>query len=144
MRNKLDFAEHSRLLGGALFADKVILALFRFSQIQKLGNQERDDLEKAKEFLDEVIEGGSLSTGVFQSARDITAAKAFTHAADSVTIPLSSKSDFLQYIQVLRSTISEILENKPVTNDHLTQVDAFFSRYAQMQFEQSRSMLEAV
>lgn len=144
MRNELDFAEHSRLLGEGLFADKVILALSRFSKTQQLGEQERQALERAKDFLSEVIEGGNFSQGVFHSARDVASAKAFTHAVDSASIRLSSKSDFLRYVGELRSIVTKILANEHITDEHLALVDAFFSRYGRMQFQRSRGMLEPV
>lgn len=143
MRNELDFAEHSHLLGKGLFADKVILALSRFSQTQQLGDQEREALERAKDFLYDVIEGGNFSTGV-HSTREVASAKAFTHAVDSVAIRVSSKSDFLRYVDELRSTVTKVLANEHISDEQLALVDAFFSRYGRMQFQRSRGMLESV
>ena len=143
MRNELDFAEHSHLLGEGLFADKVILALSRFSKTRQFGEQEGEVLEKAKDFLSEVIKGGNFSTGVF-SAQDIVSAKAFTHAVDSVAIRVSSKSEFLRYVDELLDTVTKILTNEHVTNEKLAEVDVFFSRYSRMQFQRSRGMLESV
>ena len=37
MRNELDFGEYSHILGEGLFADKVILALSKFSETRQLG-----------------------------------------------------------------------------------------------------------
>jgi len=143
LRNELDFAEHSHLLGEGLFADKVILALSRFSKTRQFGEQEGEVLEKAKDFLSEVIKGGNFSTGVF-SAQDIVSAKAFTHAVDSVAIRVSSKSEFLRYVDELLDTVTKILTNEHVTNEKLAEVDVFFSRYSRMQFQRSRGMLESV
>jgi len=143
LRNELDFVEHSRLLGEGLFADKVVLALSRFSQTQQLGEQEREVLERAKVFLSEVIEGGNFSTGVF-SARDVASAKAFTRAVDSVSIRVSSKSDFLHYVDELRSIITKILANEHTSGKQSALVDAFFSRYGRLQFQRSTAMLESV
>lgn len=144
LRNELDFAEHSHLLGEGLFADKVILALSRFSKTQQLGEQERQALEKAKDFLSEVIEGGNFSQGVFHSARDVTSAKAFKRAVDAVSIQVSSKSDFLRYLDELKATVTKILANEHTSDEQLALVDAFFSRYGRMQFQRSRGMLESV
>lgn len=144
MRNELDFTEHSRLLGEGLFADKVILALSRFSQTQQLGEQERQALERAKDFLNEVIEGGNFSQGVFHSARDVASAKAFTHAVDSVAIRVSSKLDFLRYVNELQSTVTKILTNEHISNEEFAQVNAFFSTYGRKHFQRSRAMLEPV
>ena len=143
MRNELDFAEHSHLLGQGLFADKVVLALSRSSKTRQLGEQERDTLERAKVFLSEVIKGGNFSTGVF-SAQDMASAKAFTHAVDSVTIRVSSKSDFLRYVDELLNTVTKVLANEHVSDEELAQADAFFSRYGRLYFQQSRGMLEPV
>jgi hypothetical protein len=143
LRNELDFAEHSHVLGEGLFADKVILALSRFSKTRQLGEQERETLERAKVFLSEVIKGGNFSTGVF-SARDIESAKAFTHAVDSVAIRVSSKSEFLRYVDKLLDTVTKVLANEHVSDEQLAQVDDFFSRYGRMQFQRSRGMLEPV
>jgi len=144
LRNELDFAEHSHLLGEGLFADKVILALSRFSKTQQLGEQERQALEKAKDFLSEVIEGGNFSQGVFHSARDVASAKAFTHAVDSVAIRVSSKSDFLRYVDELRSTVTKVLANEHTSDAQVALVDAFYSTYGRMQFQRSKGMLESV
>lgn len=143
MRNELDFAEHSHVLGEGLFADKVILALSHFSKTRQLGEQEREALERAKYFLSEVIEGGNFSTGVF-SARDIASARAFSHAVDSVDIRISSKSEFLRYVDELQSTVMKILAKEQVSDEQLAQVDAFFSRYGRLHFQRSRAMLEPV
>ena len=143
MRNELDFAEHSHLLGQGLFADKVVLALSRSSKTRQLGEQERETLERAKVFLSEVIKGGNFSTGVF-SAQDMASAKAFTHAVDSVTIRVSSKSDFLRYVDELLNTVTKVLANEHVSDEELAQVDAFFSRYGRLHFQRSRAMLEPV
>ena len=143
MRNELDFAEHSHVLGEGLFADKVILALSHFSKTRQLGEQEREALERAKNFLSEVIEGGNFSTGVF-SARDIASARAFSHAVDSVDIQISSKSEFLRYVDELQSTVMKILAKEQVSDEQLAQVDAFFSRYGRLHFQRSRAMLEPV
>ena len=144
MRNELDFTEHSHLLGEGLFADKVILALSRFSNTRQVSEQEIEVLEKAKEFLSEVIKGGNFSTGVFHSARDVASAKAFTHAVDSVAIQVSSKSDFLRYVKELGDTVTKLLANEQITDEKLAPVDTFFSRYSRMQFQRSRGMLESV
>jgi len=143
LRNELDFAEHSRLLGEGLFADKVTLALSRFSTTRQFSEQEREVLERAKDFLNDVIEGGNFSTGVF-SARDMASAKAFTHAVDSVAIRVSSKSDFLRYVDELLNTVTKVLANEHVSDEELAQVDAFFSRYGRLHFQRSRGMLESV
>ena len=143
MRNELDFAEHSHLLGEGLFADKVILALSRFSQTQQLGDQEREALERAKDFLYDVIEGGNFSTGV-HSTREVVSAKAFRRAVDSVSIRVSSKADFLRYVDELQSTVTKIFANENISDDEFAQVDAFFSRYGRMQFQRSRAKLESV
>jgi len=143
LRNELDFAEHSHLLGQGLFADKVVLALSRSSKTRQLGEQERETLERAKVFLSEVIKGGNFSTGVF-SAQDMASAKAFTHAVDSVTIRVSSKSDFLRYVDELLNTVTKVLANERVSDEELAQVDAFFSRYGRLHFQRSRAMLEPV
>lgn len=143
MRNELDFAEHSHVLGEGLFADQVILALSHFSKTRQLGEQERKALGKAKEFLSEVIKGGNFSTGAF-SDRDLASAKAFTHAVDSVSIRVSSKSDFLQYVDELRSTVTKLLANEHISDEQLAAVDAFFSRYGRLHFQRSRVMLEPV
>jgi len=144
LRNELDFAEHSHLLGEGLFADKVTLALFRFSNTHKLGEQERDALERAKDFLSKVIEGGNFSKGVFHSARDVASAKAFAHAVDSIAIRVSSKSDFLRYIDELQSTVTKILANEHISNEEFAQVNAFFSTYGRKHFQLSRAILEPV
>lgn len=137
MRNELDFAEHSNLLSEGLFADEVILALFRFSQTKQLGEQERNALEKTKDFLSKVIEGGNFLTGV-SKALYVVSAKAFRNAQ------VFSKSDFLQYVNELQSTVTKILANEHVTNEELAEVNIFFSRYSLMQFQRSRGMLESV
>ena len=144
MRNELDFAEHSQLLGEGLFADKVVLALSHFSKTHQLGEQERQVLERGKEFLSEVIEGGNFAEGVFHSARDVASAKAFAHAVDSVAIRVSSKSEFLRYIDELQSTVKKILANEHISDAQLVQLDDFFSSYGRMQFQRSRGMLEPV
>ena len=118
MRNELDFAEHSHLLGQGLFADKVVLALSRSSKARQLDEQERETLERAKVFLSEVIKGGNFSTGVF-SAQDMASVKAFTHAVDSVTIRVSSKSDFLRYVDELLNTVTKVLANEHVSDEEL-------------------------
>jgi hypothetical protein len=82
----------------------VILALSRFSQTQQLGEQERDTLEKTRDFLTKVIEGGNFSSGV-SLARDVLSAKVFRDAVDSVSIRVFSKSDFLKYVNELQSTV---------------------------------------
>ena len=143
MRNELDFAEHSHLLGQGLFADKVVLALSRSSKARQLDEQERETLERAKVFLSEVIKGGNFSTGVF-SAQDMASVKAFTHAVDSVTIRVSSKSDFLRYVDELLNTVTKVLANEHVSDEELAQVDAFFPRYGRLHFQRSRAMLEPV
>ena len=143
MRNELDFAEHSNLLSEGLFADEVILALSRFSQTKQLGEQERNALEKTKDFLSKVIEGGNFLTGV-PSALDAVSAKAFRNAVDAVSIRVFSKSDFLQYVNELQSTVTKILANENVTNEKLAEVNIFFSSYSLMQFQRSRGMLESV
>lgn len=143
MRNELDFGEYSHILGEGLFADKVILALSKFSETRQLGEQEIEALEKAKDFLSKVIEGGNFLTGVF-SARDMASAQAFTHAVNSVSIRVSSKADFLRYLDELQSTVTRILANKNISDDEFAQVDAFFSRYGRMQFQRSRAKLESV
>ncbi len=137
MRNELDFAEHSNLLSEGLFADEVILALSRFSQTKQLGEQERNALEKTKDFLSKVIEGGNFLTGV-SLALYVVSAKAFRNAQ------VFSKSDFLQYVNELQSTVTKILANEHVTNEELAEVNIFFSRYSLMQFQRSRGMLESV
>lgn len=137
MRNELDFAEHSNLLSEGLFADEVILALSRFSQTKQLGEQERNALEKTKDFLSKVIEGGNFLTGV-SLALYVLSAKAFRNAQ------VFSKSDFLQYVNELQSTVTKILANEHVTNEELAEVNIFFSRYSLMQFQRSRGMLESV
>lgn len=137
MRNELDFAEHSNLLSEGLFADEVILALSRFSQTKQLGEQERNALEKTKDFLSKVIEGGNFLTGV-SLALYVLSAKAFRNAQ------VFSKSDFLQYVNELQSTVTKILANEYVTNEELAEVNIFFSRYSLMQFQRSRGMLESV
>lgn len=142
--NELDFAEHSHVLGEGLFADKVALALYRFSKAQQLGEQERQPLEKAKDFLGEIIEGGNFTEGIFRSARDVASAKAFTRAVNSVSIRVSSKSDFLRYVDELRSTVTKVLANEHISDAQLALVDAFFSTYGRMQFQRSRGMLESV
>ena len=143
MRNELDFTEHSSVLGEGLFADKVILALSHFSKARQVGEQEKETLERAKDFLSKVIKGGNFSTGVF-SSQDIVSAKAFTHAVDSVAIRVSSKSEFLFYVDELLNTVTKVLANEHVTNEKLAEVDVFFSRYSRMQFQRSRSTLEFV
>jgi hypothetical protein len=143
LRNELDFAEHSHLLGEGLFADRVILALSRFSKTRQLSEQEREILKRAKDFLSDVIEGGNFTTGVF-SARDMASVKAFTHAIDSVATRVSSKSDFLRYVDELLKTITKVLANEHVSKKELAQVDAFFSRYGRSHFQRSRAMLEPV
>ncbi len=137
MRNELDFAEHSNLLSEGLFADEVILALSRFSQTKQLGEQERNALEKTKDFLSKVIEGGNFLTGVSLALYQVSA-KAFRNAQ------VFSKSDFLQYVNELQSTVTKILANEHVTNEELAEVNIFFSRYSLMQFQRSRGMLESV
>ncbi len=137
MRNELDFAEHSNLLSEGLFADEVILALSRFSQTKQLGEQERNALEKTKDFLSKVIEGGKFLTGVSLALYQVSA-KAFRNAQ------VFSKSDFLQYVNELQSTVTKILANEHVTNEELAEVNIFFSRYSLMQFQRSRGMLESV
>lgn len=137
MRNELDFAEHSNLLSEGLFADEVILALSRFSQTKQLGEQERNALEKTKDFLSKVIEGGNFLTGV-SLALYVLSAKTFRNAQ------VFSKSDFLQYVNELQSTVTKILANEHVTNEELAEVNIFFSRYSLMQFQRSRGMLESV
>lgn len=144
MRNELDFAEHSRLLGEGLFADKVLLALYKFSKTRQLTGQESDVLKRAEKFLNDVLEGGRFSVGVFHSNHDVTAAKAFTHAVSFVAVPLTSKSDLLHYIDGLRKTIEKILANEHINDEELAMVDTFFSRYSKVQFQQSREMLESV
>lgn len=137
MRNELDFAEHSNLLSEGLFADEVILALSRFSRTKQLGEQERNALEKTKDFLSKVIEEGNFLTGV-SLALYVLSAKAFRNAQ------VFSKSDFLQYVNELQSTVTKILANEHVTNEELAEVNIFFSRYSLMQFQRSRGMLESV
>lgn len=143
MRNELDFAEHSNLLSEGLFADEVILALLRFSQTKQLGEQERNALEKTKDFLSKVIEGGNFLTGVSE-ALYVVSAKAFRNAVHAESIRVFSKSDFLQYVNELQSTVTKILANEYVTNEELAEVNIFFSRYSLMQFQRSRGMLESV
>ena len=137
MRNELDFAEHSNLLSEGLFADEVILALSRFSQTKQLGEQERNALAKKQAFLFKVIELGNFLTGV-SLALYVVSAKAFRNAQ------VFSKSDFLQYVNELQSTVTKILANEHVTNEELAEVNIFFSRYSLMQFQRSRGMLESV
>jgi hypothetical protein len=143
LRNELDFAEHSHLLSEGLFADRVILALSRFDKTRQLSAEERETLERAKIFLNNVIKGGNFSTGV-SSVRDMESVEAFTHAVDSAAIRVSSRSDFLHYVDELLNTVTKILANEPVSEEELNQVDAFFSRYGRSHFQRSRGMLESV
>lgn len=142
MRNDLDFTEHSRLLGEGLFADSVILALSRYSKNRQLDDRDKKVLEKAQDFLNKVIEGGSFTSSVFHSARDYITAQAFTQAVNSVSIPISSKSDFLKYIEELQNIIDKILKGKKLNEERFNLVDSFFTRYSRIQFQRSRSMLE--
>lgn len=144
MKNRLDFNEYSRLLGGGLFADRVLLALLKFAQKKDLETEDREILGQARDFLDEVIAGSNFSTRVFLSYSDVLASQAFTQAIDATSIPLSSKEDFLYYIEKLRATVERILEQEAVGEHELNELIKFFTRYSRTQFRQSNNMLECV
>lgn len=141
---RLDFTEYSRLLSAGLFADKVILALIKFRQSREIGTEERETFGQARDFLNEVIEGGNFTTGIFRSYSDVSASQAFTQAIDAIVIPLSSKADFIDYIGKLHVTIDKILSNETLDEQELNKVINFFTRYSRKHFQQSSSMLEVV
>ena len=144
MKNELDFAEHSRLLGEGLFGDNVVLALSHFSQTRQIGQQEKEVFERAKGFLETIVEGGHFSGATFHSARDITAAKTFNNVLGSTAGPKLSKSEFLKSIDILITVISKILDDRDANADELSLLEGFFSKYGKVHFQRSRGMLEAV
>ncbi len=141
---ELDFTEYSLRLGEGLFADKVVLALSRFQHTWTVDRDERQTFKRARGFLAEAIEGGKSPHATFRSSQDAVSAKAFTHAVAAMVTPTPSKEEFLDYLGRLHSTLSKLVANEQVAGQELELVDAFFSRYAQVQFQRSESILESV
>lgn len=144
MKNRLDFTEYSKSLGNGLFADKINLALLKYCRNRTIGTEEREALQQASDFLKEVITGGQLTTDVFHSYSEVLASQAFTQAVHAVTIPVSSKADFVEYVTTLQRTIDRIIRSEDVGEPEIQAVLNFFIKYSRMNFQHSSSMLECI
>lgn len=144
MMGELDFTEYSQHLGDGLFADKVLLALLRFQRTGTVGKEEKETFKRAKAFLADAIEGGKSHRRAFRSSQDVASTRAFTQAVAAITTPAPSKGEFINYLGELYTTVKKLLSNEQVTIEELNLLDVFFSRYAQVQFQRSESILESV
>jgi len=144
MMRELDFAKYSHRLGEGLFADKVVLSLSQFARTRKADKDIKRNLGRAQSFLQEVIEGGRSTQDAFRSSQTAASARAFTQVVEASTIQVSSKEEFLRYLDGLQDTLSKTFAGKAVTKEELERVEGFFSRYGQLQFQRSKAMLESV
>ena len=136
MRGEIDFQKYSQRLGNGLFADNVILSILDYKENRNLEPKEKEALKRAKKFFDDVIDGGNLQSSILSSAHDVMAAKAF-NSVQPIRVRLSQLCD-------LRDTIEEILNNNPVNEQKINQLDNFFSSYSRINFQKAKSVLETV
>lgn len=138
MTDGFDFIERSRLLGEGLFADSVILALYQFMKSRQLWDRERDTLEKARNFLGDIIEGRYLfMENVIYSAHGISEDDSLSPAFNKIKDRLTSKEGILRLVEEMKRTVEDILANKVPSNKQMSLVDGFFSRYARIQYQRS-------
>jgi hypothetical protein len=145
LRKELDFGKYSSHLGQGLFADGVVLALSKYFRTSNLDERSKNSLINAGHFLTEAIEGGKPPVIIYQSPEGASSAKAFAHAIDAMTISVSSnKEQAINYLNDLLSTVNKLSTGEKVSNEDIDKVDAFFSRYGQIQLQRSKAMLELV
>ena len=142
MRGKIDFQEYSRVLGEGLLANNVIISLLDYQEGKDIGDNGREVLKRAKNFLDAVIDGSNLQNSVFHSVDDIKAAKAFNSVKSKGIIPKTGR--FLDYISVLSRTLEQLIDGHQISDQELKQLDKFFSDYSRMHSRKVNTVLEAV
>lgn len=143
MRGEIDFQNYSQLVGEGLFADNIILSLLDYREKKKLDHEEKETLKRAKEFFNNVIDGGNLRNSIFSSAHDVMAAKAFNSVL-LIKVRLPRSKTITDYISELRDAIEEILNGNPVSEQRINQLDKFFTSYSRINFQKTESVLEAV
>jgi len=134
MRGEIDFQKFSQVVGEGLFADNVILSLIELKENGVLN--EKEAIKRAKKFFDDVIDGERLQRSMIHSARDINAAKVY-NSVQPITITLYE-------LNKLRETIKEIMNDKPVSEQKLNQLDNFFSSFSRIKYQRAKTVLETV
>ena len=97
----------------------------------------------AKRFLEDIIHGANLVTGVFRAGPDLAKAEVFTHALRSVGIPQSGTPQFIEKVERFRSAIASLLSGEGLEQPELSELDTFFSRQSQADFRRTRALLES-
>ena len=143
MRGEIDFQKYSQTVGEGLFADNITLSILDYREKGKLDHKEKEALKRAREFFDNVIDGGNLRNSIFSSAHDVMAAKAFNSVLQ-IKPRLPKSKTITDYISELRDAIEEILNGNPVSDQRINQLDKFFTSYSRINFQKTESVLETV
>lgn len=144
MRGEIDFQKYSQHLGKGLFADNVILSILDYKEKGTIDLKGKEALKRAKVFLSNVINGGNLQGSVLSSSDDVKAAKAFNAVrTHSNFLGLPASPNILDRIINLHGTVDDILNNKAVSEENLNRLDNFFSSYSRINFQATKSVLEA-
>ena len=143
MRGELDIQKYSHPLGEGLFADNIILSILDYRETKSLDSKQKDTLERAKKFFDDVINGENLKSSILRSADDVKAAKAFD-SVNSIRVGLPRSQSFIDHIRELRNTIVDILDDNPISEEKMDRLDNFYSNYSRIHFQKAKSVLETV
>ena len=142
MNRELDFTEYGHSLTQSIFADNILLVLVRYQRRRRVGREDKPVLLEARGFLSRIIEAERIFDNPSPSQSSMANARLFDEAVNSISIPLTSKTDFVNYIQKIESTVEKMLSGSKPSQEEISSFEEFFTNYGALQHQRSNVELE--
>jgi hypothetical protein len=142
MQQEFEFPEYSRSVAQSMFADRVLLAVWRVGRTGQVSGTDRSLLEKADAFLRDAADVRDLTFAGRSSDTWPAAVRDMEHVIDALPLPVGSGQEFAEYMSRLRRTIEAILKDAKPAEHEVELVERFFCRYSELHHQRSRALTE--
>jgi len=125
-----------------MFADRVLLAVWRLGRTGELSSADRSLLGRAASFLRDASSLKDLAFAERSSDTWPTAVKDMERVMDALPLPVGSSQEFTDYMTKLSQAIETMVADAEPPEDDLGLVERFFSKYSELHHQRSRALTE--